>query len=88
MTMWLNENEITRYSTHGKHKAAIVKRFNGTLKTSMWKRFIAENTRNWIGMIYKLVNEYNNIKHSTMKMTPVEASKKKKRKLFSKIQNN
>ena len=41
----------------------------------MWKRFTAENTRNWINMLDKLLNEYNNKYHSTIKMTPVEASK-------------
>jgi len=44
----------------------------------MWKRFTAENTRNWIDMLDKLINDYNNKKHSTIKMTPTKASEKKK----------
>jgi hypothetical protein len=40
----------------------------------MWKRFTAENTRNWIDMLDKLLHKYNNTKHSTIKMTPTEAS--------------
>ena len=40
----------------------------------MWKRFTAENTRNWIGMLDKLIFQYNNKYHSTIKMTPAEAS--------------
>jgi hypothetical protein len=40
----------------------------------MWKRFTAENTRNWIDMLDKLLFQYNNKKHSTIKMTPTEAS--------------
>ena len=72
---WLKENEINRYSTYGEHKSAVVERFNRTLKTNMWKRFTAENTRNWINMLDKLMTDYNNKYHSTIKMTPVEASK-------------
>jgi hypothetical protein len=76
MDEWLKENNVIRYSTHGEHKSAVVERFNRTLKTNMWKRFTAENTRNWINMLDKLLTEYNNKKHSTIKMTPIEASKK------------
>jgi len=76
MNEWLKENNIDRYSTHGEHKSAVVERFNRTLKTNMWKRFTAENTRNWISMLDKLMNDYNNKYHNTIKMTPTEASKK------------
>ena len=74
MDEWIKENNINRYSTHGEHKSAVVERFNRTLKTIMWKRFTAENTRNWIDMLDKLLFQYNNKKHSTIKMTPTEAS--------------
>ncbi len=76
MTEWLKANNITRYSTHGEHKSAVVERFNRSLKEKMWKRFTAENTRNWIGMLDKLMNDYNNRYHRTIKMTPTEASEK------------
>src|SRR5881628_3344556 len=76
MTEWLKENNIERYSTHGEHKSAVVERFNRTLKGNMWKRFTAENTRNWINMLHKLMNDYNNRYHNTIKMTPTEESKK------------
>jgi len=66
----------TRYSTHGEHKSAVVERFNKTLKTNMWKRFTAENTRKWIDMLKSLMNDYNNKYHTTIKMTPIEGSLK------------
>ena len=76
MDEWIKENDIIRYSTYGEHKSAVVERFNRTLKTIMWKRFTAENTRNWIDMLDKLIFKYNNTKHSTIKMTPTEAINK------------
>ena len=76
MSEWLKKNKITRYSTFGEHKSAVVERFNRTIKGKMWMRFTAENTRNWINMIDSLIAKYNNTKHSTVKMTPTEASKK------------
>src|SRR5437870_11528012 len=78
MTGWLKENNIIRYSTHGEHKSAVIERFNRTLKEIMWKRFTAENTRNWIDMLDKLLYLYNNDRiHSTIGTTPAEASLKK-----------
>lgn len=72
---WLKLNKITRYSTFGEHKSAVVERFNRTLKEKIWKQFTATNTRNWINMIDDLIYNYNNTKHSSIKMTPVEGSK-------------
>ena len=77
MTEWLRENNIIRYSTHGEHKSAVVERFNRTLKAAMWKRFTAENTRTWIDMLNKLLHDYNNRFHSTIGMTPTQASMQK-----------
>jgi transposase InsO family protein len=82
---WIKESNIVRYSTYGEHKSAVVERFNRTLKTNMWKRFTAENTRNWINMLDKLLLDYNNKFHSTIKMTPTAASKdKNKIEVFNK----
>ena len=76
MTAWLKDENILRYSTHGEHKSAIAERFNRTLKERMWRRFTAENTRNWIDMLDDLLSKYNNSYHSTIRMRPVDASKK------------
>lgn len=81
---WLKENDVIRYSTFGEHKSAVVERFNRTLKTEMWKRFTAQNTRNWIGMLDDLMKRYNNRVHSSIGMTPVEASNNEVRVLSPK----
>ena len=46
---------------------------NGKPKTKVKKNH--KNTRNWINLLDKLINKYNNTVHSTIKMTPTEASK-------------
>ena len=71
---WIKQNDINRYSTHGEHKSMICERFNRSLKNWMWRRFTAENTRNWIDMVDRLVFKYNHTKHATLNMTPSEAS--------------
>jgi len=41
----------------------------------MFKFFSADSTRRYIDTLDCLVDRYNNTKHSSIKMTPVEASK-------------
>ena len=47
------------------------------MKGRMWKQFTAQGNTQYLDMLLKLVKQYNNTKHSSIKMTPVEASQKK-----------
>ncbi|XP_065651266.1 uncharacterized protein LOC136079455 [Hydra vulgaris] len=47
------------------------------MKDKMFKYFSANSTRRYIDVLDEMVNKYNNTKHSSIKMTPVEASDKK-----------
>ena len=74
---WMKANDCVMYSTFGESKSVIVERFNRTLKTKMWQFFTKENTRRWIDQLPLLLDWYNKKVHSTLKMSPMEASKKK-----------
>src|SRR5271155_4076111 len=67
--------EISFFSTFSDKKAAIVERFNRTLKSRMWKYFTKHETRIWIDVVQNIVNGYNNTYHTTTKKTPSEANK-------------
>ena len=43
----------------------------------MWKQFTVQGNPVYIDIWPKILKQYNNTKHSSIKMTPVEASKKK-----------
>ena len=47
------------------------------MKNRMWKMFTVNNNTVYWDKIDKLVDDYNNTRHCSVKMTPVEASKKK-----------
>ena len=72
----LRQKDIHMYSTQSELKVTIVERFNRTLKTLMWKQFTQHETQKWITMLPHLLEEYNNKRHTTIKMTPAEASVK------------
>ena len=42
----------------------------------MFKYFSANNTRKYVDVLELLVDQYNNTIHSSIKMTPMEASRK------------
>ena len=54
----------------------MAERWNRTMKDKMCKYFTANNTNKYIDALDDFVERYNNTRHSSIKMTPVEASKK------------
>ena len=73
---WLRQNNIEIYTTFNKGKAVVIERFNRTLKNMMYKQFTIQNNTVWYNILNDLVEKYKT-KHSSIKMTPSEASKKK-----------
>ena len=67
---------IELYSTENEEQSIVVERWIRTMKEKMWKYFTANSTNVYIDVLPDLVKEYNNTRHSSIKMTPVKASKK------------
>lgn len=72
----IKKYNINHYSTYSDLKASIVERFNRTLKEKMWKLFSFNGSYKWLDMLDNIVREYNNTKHRTIKMAPVEVNNK------------
>ena len=84
----LNENNIKLYSTNNSEiKSAVIERFNRTFKNMMYKKFTENNNTIFYNILDELVNNYNNKYHSTIKMTPIEGSKKVNGKKIKNIYN-
>ena len=84
----LNENNIKLYSTNNSEiKSAVIERFNRTFKNMMYKKFTENNNTIFYNILDELVNNYNNKYHSTIKMTPIERSKKINEKKNKNIYN-
>src|SRR5271156_1416563 len=71
------ENDIEPYQTFNEGKAVVIERFNRTLKEKMWLQFTINGTKaHWVQLLPKLLNDYNNSYHRTIKATPTFASRK------------
>ena len=68
---------IEMYSTENEEKSSVVERWNRTMKDKMFKYFTANSTRVYIDVLDQMVEQYNNSYHSSIKMTPKQASQKK-----------
>ena len=67
---------VELYSTENEEKSSIVERWIRTMKEKMWKYFTNNNTYTYMDILPDLVEDYNNTVHSSIKMTPTDASKK------------
>jgi len=86
---YLKDQKVKWFSTDSAFKASIVERFNRTLKTKMWRLFTEKGVRKWIDILNKLILNYNNTHHRSIKMTPTEASKiKNESTVYSNLYRN
>ena len=76
------------YSTENEEKSSVVERWNRTMKERMFKYFTANNTTKYYNILDALVDDYNNTYHTTIKMTPVEASRIEVRQTITISTNN
>lgn len=83
----MEKHGINHYSTYSTKKAAIVERFNRTLKNKMWKMFSLEGSYNWLTSLPKLVAEYNRTKHRTIRMRPIDVNEQNEQRLLKTIYN-
>ena len=85
---FFNDNNIKWYHTYNRDiKCSICERFNRTILNKIYKNFTLNNNTIWIKDLNKLVKEYNNSYHRTIKMKPVNASKKSNENIVRKNYN-
>ena len=74
---FFKNNNIKWYHTFNRDiKCSIYERYNRTILNKIYKNFTLNNNTIWIDDLDKLVNEYNNSYHRSIKMKPIDASKK------------
>ena len=69
---WLSDNDIIMYSTYNEGKSVVAERFIRTLKNKLYKHMTANGKNVYYDVLDDVVNEYNNTKHSTIKMKPMD----------------
>lgn len=78
---------INHYNVFSEKKASIVERVNRTLKNWMWKEFNVQGNYKWLKLLPEIVNRYNNTKHRTIKMKPIDVTSKNESMLLNTAYN-
>ena len=76
---WLSDNDINMYSTYNEGKSVVAERFIRTLKTKLYKHMTATGKNVYYDVLDDVVNKYNNTKHSSIKMKPIDVGDNNKR---------
>ena len=66
---------VALYSTENEEKSCVIEDLIEQLKKKCSKYFSTNNTRKYFDVLDLLVDQYNNTIHSSIKITPIEASR-------------
>ena len=75
---WLSDNDIFMYSTYNEGKSVVAERFIRTLKNKLYKYMTATGKNVYYHVLDDVVSKYNNTKHSTIKMKPIDVKNNKR----------
>ena len=75
---WLSDNDIIMYSMYNEDKSVVAERFIRTLKNKFYKHMTDTGKNVYYDVLDDVVNEYNNTKHSTIKIKPIDVSNNKR----------
>lgn len=77
--------KIRHFTSWSDQKAAVVERFNRTLKERMWRYFTNEQTQYYLDVLPNLLKSYNNSPHRSIGVTPSTVKKANESKIRERL---
>ena len=81
----LKDEDIELYNTYNETKASVVERLIRTLKTRLWRYFMANKTMRYIDTLPDLVHSHNHTVHRSIKRKPAEVTIKNEKKVWHRL---
>ena len=75
---WLSDNNIIMYTTYNEGKSVVAERFIRTLKKKLYKHMTDTGKKVYYDVLDDVVSKYNNTRHSTIKMKPIDVGNNKR----------
>ena len=72
---YLHSEGIEQFSVKSQFKAALIERFNRTLKSKMWRAFTHRGNYRWMDILQPMVDAYNRSHHRTLGRRPIDVNK-------------
>ena len=73
MQEWLDNNDISIYSTHNEGQSVIPERFIKTLKAKIYKKMTTNDSKSYLSYLNKLVDQYNNTYYHSINKKTINA---------------
>ena len=74
---FINKNDIEIFSRNSSYGAVFAERFNPTIRDLLKRPVFEKCDAKWIDILPTITKEYNNRVHSSIKLSPIQASMKK-----------
>jgi Integrase core domain len=81
----MTKYKINHYSSYSNLKASLVERFNRTLKDIMYRQFTKQGNYKWLDLLPRILAFYNNKRHRTIDMKPVDVKKENETELLESV---
>ena len=81
----IKRHGIQLFAPESAQKAAVVERFNRTIKSSIWTYLSDRGSVRWINVIQDMVDAYNHSRHRSIGMTPAKVQKKDDNRLWVRL---
>ena len=82
---YLREEGVHHFVSNSDQKAAVVERFNRTLKSRMWRYFTAHQTHHYLDILPKLLDSYNKAYHRSIGRAPNQVRKEDENEIWVRL---
>ena len=87
-TAFLRKQGVVQYSTFSENKAAIIGRFNRTIKSKIHRYFTAKKTLHYLKALPQFIRGYNNKVHRSHGFKPSHVNKKNYKRVWEALYGN
>ncbi len=81
----LRARGVHHFVSQSDKKAAVVERFNRTIKTRLWTYFTARRTKRYVDVLQDFVDSYNSSVHRSIRMAPRDVRKKHETEIWRRL---
>ena len=81
----MNRHGIQHFASESEDIAAVVERFNRTIKTRIWTYLSDRVTVRWVDVVQDLVDSYNHLRNRSIGMASADVQKKNENRLWVRL---
>ena len=81
----LKSHNVEHFASDSDQKAAVVERFNRTIKTRIWTYFTAKRTHKYVDVLPKFIDAYNRSHHRSIGMAPIDVNADKETEVWRRL---